>query len=602
VLATGGIENPRLLLNSPAGSTALGNHHDQVGRYFMNHPKGFVGRLHLARRLSPHSRLIDRTDGERLSYLGLRLSPEYQREHGLLNTYVGFEPFYPDDLIGRVDRLRKNVSSGGRLQRYVQPKVGRLWDMVEPRPKILQLRWFADMEASPDNRVLLSAKRDALGVPMAVVRHDLGQQALATLRALHAMVAENVSRLGLGTLQGDADEVIRGVRIDASHHLGSTRMGVREVDSVVDSNCRVHGVNNLYAAGGSVFSTAGCANPTYTIIALAIRLADHLGADLDRASTPPRVSTVRPPKRLVLIGFGHRVRTDVVPALESIGEDVQIVDIYARSPGMIFGRSRAFPVTKLAGDRTLRSDDFNTVYIGVPPAALVDVLRRLPASSRSVNVILDTPAPIDGGVLKALRGFGRVSIAEDSVFLPWLELLRQFWHQHADDRPVTIECVKSVYRYHGVALVKVLCGAAASPAKVTAVTHLPDAVRLQVGQTQVTIVEPRDYATGVIRIKGRKTAVSSNREEGYDTLEIRRDGSRLIGFALGDLRSDLSESESQLVGAVGPDDTIVSLMHQLTRVGLARMLSSIADGNPGWSLAEAVDDLLVARRMRSGDQ
>jgi choline dehydrogenase-like flavoprotein len=63
---------------------------------------------------------------------------------------------------------------------------------------------------------------------------------------------------------------------NAHHHAGTTRMSENPADGVVDANCRVHGVDNLYLAGASVFPTAGYANPTLTILALSLRLAGHL--------------------------------------------------------------------------------------------------------------------------------------------------------------------------------------------------------------------------------------------------------------------------------------------------------------------------------------
>ena len=70
------------------------------------------------------------------------------------------------------------------------------------------------------------------------------------------------------------------IDLEASHHLGTTRMGDEPTGSVVDRNCRVHQLENLFVAGGSVFPTSGCANPTYTICALSIRLAEHLRGEL----------------------------------------------------------------------------------------------------------------------------------------------------------------------------------------------------------------------------------------------------------------------------------------------------------------------------------
>ena len=100
----------------------------------------------------------------------------------------------------------------------------------------------------------------------------------------------NIARLNLGRFESSADAVLAAATVDASHHLGSTRMGVDPKTSVVDANCKVHTVTNLYAAGGSVFSSGGCANPTITIVALAMRLAGHL----QRVSAPGSVSVSAP--------------------------------------------------------------------------------------------------------------------------------------------------------------------------------------------------------------------------------------------------------------------------------------------------------------------
>jgi len=71
---------------------------------------------------------------------------------------------------------------------------------------------------------------------------------------------------------------MKALKIESScHHIGTTRMHPDPKQGVVDQNCRVHGISNLHVAGSSVFPTSGHANPTLTIVALALRLADHLG-------------------------------------------------------------------------------------------------------------------------------------------------------------------------------------------------------------------------------------------------------------------------------------------------------------------------------------
>jgi choline dehydrogenase-like flavoprotein len=84
---------------------------------------------------------------------------------------------------------------------------------------------------------------------------------------------------GHGTLDFDPERVEDGIlRYGAygGHHIGTARMGDAPASSVVDRNGRVHGMKNLYVAGSAVFTTSSQANPTLTIVALALRLAAHL--------------------------------------------------------------------------------------------------------------------------------------------------------------------------------------------------------------------------------------------------------------------------------------------------------------------------------------
>ena len=258
VLAAGGIENARLLLVS-----GLGNEHDQVGRYFMNHPKGYAGRLRLRAPLPATSPYLPRSAGGRMMYAGLTLSESKRREGGLLSSYVQFEP---DSKI----LARYALALWRRLPAFASP----LFNIL--RPRTLRMRWYADMEPQAENCVVLSGEKDTYGTPLPEVSYSLGPRDVETLRTLHAHLQEEVKTLGIGRLEGTADEVIASVYDDASHHLGATRMGTDPRTSVVDSDGKVHTVSNVYVAGGSVFPTGGSANPTYTIVALAMRLAKHL--------------------------------------------------------------------------------------------------------------------------------------------------------------------------------------------------------------------------------------------------------------------------------------------------------------------------------------
>jgi choline dehydrogenase-like flavoprotein len=138
-----------------------------------------------------------------------------------------------------------------------------------------------EMRPVEHNRVVPTAERDAFGLPRLAARCvlDAGdyRNAEDTLRAL----GETLMRLERGRVRVNNDRIYLQVE-GQGHTLGTTRMGADPSTSVVDGDCRVHGYANLFVAGSSVFPSGGYANPTITIVALALRLADMLAG---KAST-----------------------------------------------------------------------------------------------------------------------------------------------------------------------------------------------------------------------------------------------------------------------------------------------------------------------------
>lgn len=327
VLACGGIENARLLLASD-----LGNERDQVGRYFMNHPKNFAGMLHLESPSRHAPYWFGCLHQGFAGYAGLRLTDARQVEERLLNSYVRFEPLFPwsdnrgveaavllakrsgallagwkSGREGDVVELRDYSETGddsdlqnrrkgalewaglaGTIVKNAVPVAryarARLFDRRGTKVTRVRLRNFMEMEPDPENRVTLDASADPYGSPRARVRHRLSELDRRSVVRLHEVLAEEVAAAGLGRLDtalATADPW--PIDEDASHHLGATRMGNDPARSVVDPNLRLHEVDNVFVSGGSVFPTAGCANPTFTIVALAIRLAEHLKQQRSRA-------------------------------------------------------------------------------------------------------------------------------------------------------------------------------------------------------------------------------------------------------------------------------------------------------------------------------
>jgi len=138
----------------------------------------------------------------------------------------------------------------------------------------------SEQEPNPESRVLLSEKTDALGVRRSNVRWQLTGQTLRTMREYAQVLREEFVRAGIGEIELDdwldqEDASWTEHVTDQFHHIGTARMGTPRT-GVVDKHCRVHGMENLHIGGSAVFPTSGHSNPTLTIIALCLRLADHL--------------------------------------------------------------------------------------------------------------------------------------------------------------------------------------------------------------------------------------------------------------------------------------------------------------------------------------
>jgi choline dehydrogenase-like flavoprotein len=127
---------------------------------------------------------------------------------------------------------------------------------------------------------MLSSSLDQLRVPVAEVKWNIGELEHRTVMCLVESLAAYFLKSGLGTVQInnqlDSIDYFARESTDFYHHSGTTRMSDTPSSGVVDKDCRVHGIENLYVNGSSVMPTSGAANPTFTIVTLAIRLSGHL--------------------------------------------------------------------------------------------------------------------------------------------------------------------------------------------------------------------------------------------------------------------------------------------------------------------------------------
>ncbi|HYJ83681.1 MAG TPA: GMC family oxidoreductase [Allosphingosinicella sp.] len=303
VLAAGGIENARLLLDSN-----LGNGRDQVGRYFMEHPHARGGRIveGSAWRLLKAFGRRHRVGGQDLAAL---ISPgeALQRREGILNTSLTIVARQPE---GRRQFIGMKAYSGlkhsmaptrrgralwmatkkaaGWAQRHVDPT--RPWLLHKLGNLEVALLVRGEQAPNPASRVTLGDEKDATGARRVKLDWRLSAIDVRSVEMLVEALGRELRRLGLGRVEpadwlgsGEwkTDPLISSHPIGGYHHMGTTRMGEDPATSVTDADGRVHGIGNLFVAGSSLFPTGGWANPTLTIVALALRSAETISRELE---------------------------------------------------------------------------------------------------------------------------------------------------------------------------------------------------------------------------------------------------------------------------------------------------------------------------------
>ena len=321
ILATGGLEIPRLLLASNATHAAgIGNAYDLVGRNYMCHIAGTFGRIKLdvlksdiwpgydiaedgtyCRRKMSLTAAAQRQRQTASAFLRLHFPSIVDPSHGIapLSALYLAKPFISYEY-GK--RLAEEHPAGiGRWLRHAlniatDPvnMTAFAWNWITKRtlatrkfPSVIvnsphnlfSLDYHAEQQPNADSRVTLGTETDALG--MRRLRIDWRHSPLdihTAKETVHA-IKEEFARWGHGTLDYDTDMIPHDVLqygAYGGHHIGTARMGHSATTSVVDGDGRVHGMRNLYLTGSAVFATSSQANPTLSIVALAARLAEHV--------------------------------------------------------------------------------------------------------------------------------------------------------------------------------------------------------------------------------------------------------------------------------------------------------------------------------------
>jgi choline dehydrogenase-like flavoprotein len=327
VLAGGGLETTRLMLAANAGR-GLGSGRALLGRCYMCHIEGVLGRLSFTPPGRPLQIGFERSaDGIYCRRL-FTIDPAVQRTRGLLQFVARphhpsiVDPAHGDGILSsmflvkgmivpeyRSKMTRAEFSAGARAGRDAAFWGGHLRNVLRDAPRIAvfglgwvgrrnlarrkipyvilprrdatyPLEFTGEQSPDPASRVALSAATDRFGLPRLRVEWRMSELDVASIAGCFALMRDELAAGGVAalTLEPDLVDRIRACHPTGGHHIGTTRMSASPAEGVVDADCRVFGIDNLYLCSSSVFPTSGYANPTLTIVALAARLAAHLEA------------------------------------------------------------------------------------------------------------------------------------------------------------------------------------------------------------------------------------------------------------------------------------------------------------------------------------
>lgn len=260
ILAIGAFETARILLNSdrqlPAG---IGNGADLVGRFYTDHLKHYTGTLKPGSLVQEFACEMQYGPKPRFC-VSFALDDATQKAHELLEHSLYLQPIY-ERLMGRVWRTLK----GDRPYRDGNGSIASY-----------RVKFIAEQFPHEDSCITLGQERDALGMRKLEVNWCFTDHDRRSLPKTLELLTQRVEKVGLGTIDFGETPPSVETMTDAAHQMGTTRMASQPQEGVVDTNCRVFGTENLYVVGSSVFPVGPTYSPTYTILALARRLGEHL--------------------------------------------------------------------------------------------------------------------------------------------------------------------------------------------------------------------------------------------------------------------------------------------------------------------------------------
>jgi choline dehydrogenase-like flavoprotein len=281
VLACGALENPRILLASNKHyKNGIGNINGFVGSCFMSHPGvSNVGEIHktsleecISKDKYDDSYIVrfEMSSRERSKQKVLRhlLSISQYRDLTNPRTYISGRVFSEfDKLVDNFNFVSSVKKTACRINGEYSSKLWNLTVALEQPPRL-------------SNNLRLHASHDDLGMPkINMYWDDISKIERDTVIKSVKTMARELGITNIGRIKFKS-ELLTGksykINDPVNHHIGTTRMSNDSETGVVDKNCKVFGISNLYVAGSSAFATSSVVNPTYTIIAMSLKLGEYL--------------------------------------------------------------------------------------------------------------------------------------------------------------------------------------------------------------------------------------------------------------------------------------------------------------------------------------
>jgi choline dehydrogenase-like flavoprotein len=289
ILACCAVQNARMLMASnKQAPRGLGNDRDLVGRFFMEHLELKSAELWLT---NPEKMKMYQWESEvTKARAELAISPELQTRYKILNGTSSLTPLeIAKDQQAFIDIWEDEKGNGmakNMREEHDNDRAEAADKKEEKGYRAFQLFTRIEQAPNPNSRITLDKEKDELGVPRSHLHWELTSLEKKSIRKIYELIGAEAGMAGIGRvrlldyLRDESDMGWPSFTGGGWHHMGTTRMSSDPSTGVVDPDCRVHGIDNLYIAGSSCFPTAGAANPTLTLVALSLRLAEHVKSQL----------------------------------------------------------------------------------------------------------------------------------------------------------------------------------------------------------------------------------------------------------------------------------------------------------------------------------